>query len=62
MKLGNEDFVERVQRFVAVYQTELGARAGELERVDLRYETGMAVVFSAPVQVADLSIINKKGE
>mgnify|MGYP001824978915 CR=1 FL=1 len=62
LKLGNEEFVERVQRFVAVYQTELGARSGDLERVDLRYETGMAVVFSAPVQVADLSIINKKGE
>ena len=62
LKLGNEEFVERVQRFVAVYQTELGARSEDLERVDLRYETGMAVVFSAPVQVADLSIINKKGE
>lgn len=62
LKLGNEEFVERVQRFVAVYQTELEARSEDLERVDLRYETGMAVVFSAPVQVADLSIINKKGE
>ena len=62
LKLGNEEFIERVQRFVAVYQTEFGERSGELVRVDLRYETGMAVVFSTPVQVADLNIINKKGE
>ncbi|MEP6389323.1 MAG: FtsQ-type POTRA domain-containing protein [Halioglobus sp.] len=62
LKLGNEEFVERVQRFVAVYQAELGERSMELERVDMRYKTGMAVVFTAPVQVADLSITNKKGE
>ncbi|MEP0203453.1 MAG: cell division protein FtsQ/DivIB [Halioglobus sp.] len=62
LKLGNEEFVERVQRFVAVYQAELGERSKELERVDMRYKTGMAVVFTAPVQVADLSITNKKGE
>ncbi|MEP4485732.1 cell division protein FtsQ/DivIB [Marinobacter alexandrii] len=62
LKLGNEEFVERVQRFVAVYQAELGERSEELERVDMRYKTGMAVVFTAPVQIADLSITNKKGE
>ena len=62
LKLGNEEFVERVQRFVAVYQSDLGQRATELVRVDLRYETGMAVEFSASAQVADLSMTNNKGE
>jgi len=62
LKLGNEEFVERVQRFVAVYQRDLGQRAESLERVDMRYKVGMAVVFRAPEQVADLSTINKKGE
>jgi cell division protein FtsQ len=62
LRLGNEEFVERIQRFVAVYQSDLGQRAAELVRVDLRYETGMAVEFSAPAQVADLSMTNKKGE
>lgn len=44
--LGSEDFLERMHRFVAIYRTELGARAAEVERVDLRYETGIAVAFS----------------
>jgi cell division protein FtsQ len=44
--LGAEDFLERMHRFVAIYRTELAARAAEVERVDLRYETGIAVAFS----------------
>ena len=53
--LGSEDFLERMHRFVAIYRTELGARAMEVERVDLRYETGIAVAFNEePSQVAGL--------
>ena len=52
--LGNVEFVERVQRFVALYQRELGQRAGEVARVDLRYSTGAAVAFNPPEQVAGL--------
>jgi len=44
--LGSEDFLERMHRFVAIYRSELGARAVDVERVDLRYETGIAVAFS----------------
>jgi len=44
--LGSADFLERMHRFVAIYRIELGARAAEVERVDLRYETGIAVAFS----------------
>ena len=44
--LGGEDFLERMHRFVAIYRTELSARAADVERVDLRYETGIAVAFS----------------
>lgn len=52
--LGNVDFVERVQRFVALYQRELGQRAAEVARVDLRYSTGAAVAFNPPEQLAGL--------
>jgi cell division protein FtsQ len=53
--LGSEDFLERMHRFVAIYRSELGARAVEVERVDLRYETGIAVAFSEdPSQVAGI--------
>lgn len=52
--VGSEDFLERMHRFVAVYRSELSARQGEIERVDLRYETGVAVAFSEASQVAGL--------
>jgi cell division protein FtsQ len=45
--MGNHDFRERLQRFVAVYPVHLAARGGEIERVDLRYESGLAVAFAA---------------
>tara|TARA_R110001599_G_scaffold65838_2_gene185901 strand:- start:153074 stop:153892 length:819 start_codon:yes stop_codon:yes gene_type:complete len=44
--LGSEDFLERMHRFVAIYRSELGTRATEVVRVDLRYETGIAVAFN----------------
>jgi cell division protein FtsQ len=50
--LGSEDFLERMQRFVALYSRELGAGAAAVERVDLRYETGAAVTFTEPSRVA----------
>ncbi len=50
--LGGEDFVERVQRLLTLYRYELSGRTAEVARVDLRYESGLAVAFRAPVQVA----------
>lgn len=52
--LGSEDFLERMHRFVAIYRAELGARVTEVERVDLRYETGIAVAFSDQSRVAGI--------
>jgi len=43
--LGQDEFVERVKRLVALYQGELAGRRAEVARVDLRYESGLAVVF-----------------
>lgn len=52
LALGNTDFADRVQRFTTVYTRELAARPGEVERVDLRYERGLAVAFREPVELA----------
>ena len=52
--LGSEKFLERMHRFVAVYRKELAPRQLEIERVDLRYQSGVAVAFSEPSQVAGL--------
>ena len=52
--IGSEDFFGRMQRFVAIYREELAARSAEIERVDLRYSTGLAVAFAKPGQVAGL--------
>tara|TARA_R110002110_G_scaffold91264_2_gene237594 strand:- start:220644 stop:221480 length:837 start_codon:yes stop_codon:yes gene_type:complete len=55
---GGSEFVERMQRFVAIYRSDLAARGDEMVRVDLRYETGVAVAFreavAEPSQVAGL--------
>ncbi len=52
--LGGEAFLERVQRFIAAYRADLSSRAGEIERVDMRYQAGLAVAFreTEPAQVA----------
>ncbi len=53
--LGSEDFLERTKRFVALYRRELAERAGDVARVDLRYESGVAVAFRGePSHVAGL--------
>lgn len=51
--VGGEDFRERMQRFVFIYQTELLSRLDDVERVDLRYESGIAVAFNEPPEVAE---------
>ncbi len=50
--IGNEDFKQRVRRFVALYPRELAARATDIERIDLRYQRGLAVSYREPAQVA----------
>ena len=53
--LGGEEFLERMKRFVAIYQSELGPRFAEVERVDLRYVSGAAVAFRSEEQVAGVA-------
>ncbi len=50
--VGNQHFLERMHRFVALYRAELAARAEDIERVDLRYESGVAVAFRATTELA----------
>jgi cell division protein FtsQ len=50
--LGGSDFRERMQRFVMLYRKELAQR--DIERIDLRYHSGVAVAFREPSLVAGL--------
>jgi cell division protein FtsQ len=52
--LGSENFLERMHRFVALYRAELAVRSDQVERVDLRYENGVAVAFADPSHVAGI--------
>lgn len=52
--IGNEEFKQRMRRFVALYSRELAARATEIERIDLRYQRGLAVAYRESSQVAGL--------
>ena len=44
--VGSDDFLERMHRFVAIYRAELASRFARVERVDLRYEQGVAVTYA----------------
>ncbi|MEM9256046.1 MAG: cell division protein FtsQ/DivIB [Pseudomonadota bacterium] len=52
--VGREYFRQRMQRFAAVYRDELAQRREQLERVDLRYHSGLAVAYRESAQVAGL--------
>jgi len=54
LNLGDADFLARMRRFVTLYERELAGREGEIERVDLRYASGVAVAFKASPPVAGL--------
>lgn len=52
--LGGDEFLVRMRRFIRIYSSELAARQNEIERVDLRYENGMAVAFRETIPVAGI--------
>lgn len=45
LMIGSEDFLERIQRFTRLYRLELASRMEQVERIDLRYQSGAAVAF-----------------
>jgi len=51
--MGSEDHLERLRRFVAIYKADLAARASDIQRVDLRYQNGLAVAYREPAQIAE---------
>ncbi|TGD74063.1 FtsQ-type POTRA domain-containing protein [Mangrovimicrobium sediminis] len=51
--IGGTDFLERMQRFAAVYRAELAAQMDSVERIDLRYAHGIAVAFLPPAEPAE---------
>ena len=51
----SDAFLERMHRFVALYRGELGDRFPEVERIDLRYASGVAVAFQPEEQVAGVA-------
>ena len=52
--LGGDEVLERLRRFGIVYTSELAERRHEIERVDLRSESGIAVAFRETPPVAGL--------
>lgn len=45
--IGAGDFLERMQRFSVIYRAELAVLLDQIERIDLRYERGVAVAYRA---------------
>ena len=53
--LGADEFMDRMQRFMMIYRTELAPRFDQVLRVDLRYAGGVAVAFRPAEQVVGLT-------
>ncbi|MEL0635768.1 cell division protein FtsQ/DivIB [Marinomonas sp. TI.3.20] len=45
VKLGREDILERLQRFIAVYKSDLSGRIDQISSIDARYPHGVAVAW-----------------
>jgi cell division protein FtsQ len=41
--IGRDQVMEKVGRFLLVYQQQLKQRLGEIERIDVRYSNGVAI-------------------
>jgi len=54
LSLGDDQFPERMQRFVALYRGELASRAAQVRHVDLRYASGIAVQYDETSAVAGI--------
>lgn len=52
MEFGGGDLMEKVQRFLLVYRHSLQPRFEQVARIDLRYGSGLAVAWRAPVATA----------
>lgn len=52
--MGREDFVNRLRRFVVVYEAELVSKREQIVRVDLRYPNGLAVEYKEDSRVAGI--------
>ena len=45
---GREHLVERLRRFLVIYQQDLAAKADQIRQVDIRYTNGVAVQWKEP--------------
>ncbi|MGE8496180.1 MAG: cell division protein FtsQ/DivIB [Pseudomonas sp.] len=57
--LGRDHLVEKMRRFVAIYDKELKAQQTNIARIDLRYANGLAVAWHEPVAptAADTAVV-----
>jgi cell division protein FtsQ len=51
---GDQDLLARLDRFVALYRADLAGQKADVRRVDMRYESGIAVAFNEPPEVAGI--------
>ncbi|BAU72695.1 Cell division protein FtsQ [Metapseudomonas furukawaii] len=48
--LGRDHLVEKMRRFISIYEKTLKEQIANIERVDLRYPNGLAVAWRTPVE------------
>jgi cell division protein FtsQ len=56
--IGRDQVMEKVERFITVYERQLKQRLGEVERIDVRYSNGVAIRWK---QVTDKQLSSVSG-
>jgi cell division protein FtsQ len=62
INIGRDQTMEKIQRFLIVYNRELHKRLDEIAVVDLRYGNGMAVQWKSATADSEETAVNLSGE
>lgn len=57
--LGRDHLVEKMRRFISIYEKTLKEQIANIERVDLRYPNGLAVAWRTPVEAPAAAVASR---
>lgn len=57
--LGRDHLVEKMRRFISIYEKTLKEQIANIERVDLRYPNGLAVAWRTPVEAPAAAVAGR---
>jgi cell division protein FtsQ len=62
LKLGSRDLLNRIQRFIAIWQLDLKQRSQQIQQIDVRYANGLAVNWNRDASESEGVGVQQLGE